>query len=98
MEKKIQIKDKSNFVWYSLRVSFWVMIGLWFISLVISKTYDSYPILGFIFICLVIFTFIISIIHLIKYKEKALAIVALVLSSIEVFVIIFYLGKLFSGV
>lgn len=100
MERKVkkqntEIKDKGNFIWYSLRVSFWLMIFLWVVSIVFSNFYESDIILTYLFIIAMMFTFVTSIIHLIKYREKVLAIVALVLSSLEVVVTLLIIGSSF---
>ena len=45
-----------------------------------------------------IFTFVLSIVHLTKYKKKAFAIVALVISSIIVLLFLIVLAGLMQGV
>ena len=95
-------KDKTNrgFIWYSLRISFWVMILAYLSILYSSHYYESYLfkikykltalaiILKYLISSLaiiqyisIIFTFIVSIVHLFKYKQKIFAIISLVISS-----------------
>ncbi len=89
--------EKKAFVWLSLRISFWIMIGLYLISLIAilinPDLYLSYltlwVVLGIIQTISIFFTFVVSIIHLGKYKKKAFAIVALVLSSILLLLFLF---------
>jgi len=97
---KYEIKEKNKgFVWYSLRTSFWIMIGFWAISsiawaleLELSYTFS------FLWIFFVIFTFVVSIIHLKKHKSRAFAIVSLVLASYLIltmvigFIYLFYIS------
>ena len=89
-------KKGKEFVWLGLRISFWVMVGLRLITTIYgyanpNGTYTSsfWMVISIIWIISVIFTFVVSIIHLTKYKEKALAIVALVISSLFVLLVIF---------
>ncbi|MCK9569260.1 hypothetical protein M0R72_10005 [Candidatus Pacearchaeota archaeon] len=81
-EKKERGKDKK-FIWKSLRIAFWIMIGTFLLSFWSESfpTYLSYPVNIVCYIS-IIFTFVVSIIHLTKYKEKILAIIALVSSSL----------------
>jgi len=77
-------KKDNKFVWCSLRIAFWVTIGL---SVILSILGLSYETAGEIFILILwitsaIFTFVVSIIHLTRFKKKAFAIVALVFSSL----------------
>lgn len=77
--------DKKSFVWSGLRISFYSMIAIWVISIItvyLSGINIFVNILSFLIFFLVIFTFVISIIHLNKYKKKAFAIAALVISSL----------------
>lgn len=73
--------NKSLFVWNALRISFWLLIAVWFMASI-----TDVPILiSIILALLIISTFTLSIIHLIKYKEKALAITSLCISSFGMF-------------
>ncbi|HTZ41768.1 MAG TPA: hypothetical protein VMC07_00990 [Candidatus Omnitrophota bacterium] len=91
---------KQSFIWMGLRIGFWTLIGLYVISLAISFIYPKMSlsnntlllIIGGIQTLAVFFTFVVSIIHLKKYKNKAFAIVALVISSL--FILIFLLSFL----
>lgn len=100
---KEEIKENSHkraFVWLSLRISFWAMVGLYLINLISNAINpNAYLSPGIILIILgviqtisIFFTFVVSIIHLTRYKPKAFAIVSLVLSSI--FLLLFLLGIL----
>ena len=80
----IKEKKKKDFVWYGLKVGFWVMVGFWLLSVITSVIENENVfaiILSVFWIISIIFTFTISIIHLTKYKTKAFAITSLVLSS-----------------
>lgn len=95
MAEKKEINNKrKEFVWLGLRIGFWVMVAFLVISVIygiINPTLSNTPLLliisGIMDIS-IIFTFVVSIVHLTRYKEKALAIVALVISSILVLWII----------
>lgn len=80
---KYQIKEKikKGFVWYGLRAGFWTMIGCWAISIFLSGEEIFYFAFWLFWIASVIFTFVLSIIHLTKYKQKALAVTSLVFAS-----------------
>ncbi len=83
---EIKEKIKKSFVWYSLRAGFWVMIGCWALNIILlgfilGEETTGYFIFWLFWIASTIFTFILSIIHLTKYKQKALAIISLVFSS-----------------
>jgi len=85
-------KTEKEFLYYSLRVSFYIMITLWMLNLIF--TYGSelmQKVLSFTFMFFVITTFYFSLKHLNRYKNKRLAIIALILSSIEIlaFLILF---------
>ncbi len=83
-------KSEKSFIWRGLRISFWVMVGLWVVSIILGIAKSSLStsavgiILGIIFFISIIFTFVVSIIHLIKYKQKGFAITALVISSVSI--------------
>jgi hypothetical protein len=78
---EIKEKIKKGFVWYGLRTGFWIMIGCWAISIFLSGEESLYLVFWTFWIISTIFTFVISIIHLTKYKQKALSIISLVFSS-----------------
>jgi hypothetical protein len=78
---EIKEKIKKGFVWYGLRTGFWIMIGCWAISIFLSGEESLYLVFLTFWIISTIFTFVISIIHLTKYKQKALSIISLVFSS-----------------
>ncbi len=74
-------KVKKGFVWYGLRAGFWTMVFCWAISIFLSGEESFYFIFWLFWIVSVIFTFVMSIIHLTKYKQKALAVTSLVFAS-----------------
>ena len=79
-----EVESKSNFVGYSLRISFWIMILLWILNVVFNpKNYLSGFMIIFtlMWIASIFFTFVSSIIHLVKYKKKTFAVISLVMSS-----------------
>lgn len=83
---EIKEKIKKGFVWYGLRAGFWTMIGLWLLNILwISFLFDvesnAYFIFWLLWIASVVFTFVLSIIHLTKYKQKTLAVTSLVFAS-----------------
>ena len=94
--KKQRTNDPENdFIWKSLRISFIVLI----VSLVLIGWGELDDVVNtFVgLICLISlqFTFIVSIIHLTKYKEKSFAITALVISAFILFTfLLFMYGKI----
>jgi len=74
-------KMKKSFVWYGLRAGFWTMIGCWAVSIFLSGEESLYFSFWLFWIASVIFTFVLSIIHLTKYKQKTLAVTSLVFAS-----------------
>lgn len=93
-------KEDKNFVWKSLRISFWTMVGLWVISMFLGFVSSSvnwfWISLSLIWLVSVIYTFVLSIIHLNKYKEKGFAITSLVISSLFIIlnIVSFFVGLL----
>ena len=93
-------EEKKKFVWKSLRISFWIMVGLGVLFMILPYIISSssfnrvWSFLSIIWVISVLFTFVISIIHLTKYKEKGLAVTSLVISSLFVliFLILFLMG------
>lgn len=91
-------ENTKKYVWTGLRISFWIMVIIWageIIFLPEEMSSEAYwtgymSIVSLLFIASGIYTFIASIIHLIKYKEKAFALVSLVISS--VLILIFLIG------
>jgi len=86
-------KEKKGFVWCSLRISFWIMIATWIIISINDNPLIS--VIDILWIASMVFTFVVSIIHLTKYKKKAFAIVSLILSSIAM--LLFLIG-FFGGI
>ena len=87
-----EIENPHPFIWNSLRVSFYTMITI-HILLIVSVPEDSFTnsevtigesLVSLIWIASGFWTFVVSIIHLTKFKEKGLAITSLVLSSLYV--------------
>jgi len=100
-------KEIDYRVWNRTRTSFFWMVATWFISAFIfllaaigdvPEMMILYFVFVFIHIGLIISTFVLSIMHLRRYKEKGLAVTALVFSSLGVFQFIvgFLLGLLFT--
>ena len=86
MKLKDKIKpEKFEFVYHSLRISFWTMITIHFLENIFSPSdtefFGGMSIILF-WLTTMLFTFVVSIIHLNKYKKKGFAITALVISSI----------------
>jgi len=95
IEKSVSGEAVSrNFIWYATRISFWVMALLWVIIAVLPE-HQGLWISDWIFIVSIPFTFVTSIIHLVKYKEKAFAITSLVISSLG---LLFVLIGMIAGV
>lgn len=89
-------KQKRSSIWAYLRISFWSMLGLWVVWVLIMAGIIPVQtqigrILGLAWFAAVIASFILSIIHLRRHKEKALAIVALALSSLVIIMQTVYL-------
>ena len=82
MENK---KINKQFIWTSLRSSFWFMITMWILFTIFPNSNEAISLSDILWIISIFFTFVVSIIHLTKYKEKTLAIVALILSSFNIF-------------
>jgi DMSO/TMAO reductase YedYZ heme-binding membrane subunit len=79
-------KIKKGFVWSGLRAGFWTMLGFWllnilWLSFIFNAESNAYFVFWLLWIASVIFTFVLSIIHLTKYKQKALAVTSLVFAS-----------------
>jgi len=78
---EIQKTDiEKGYVWYGLRVSFWMMVLCWIAAIIefINPENVSFALL---WVALIVHTFVTSIIHLVKYDKKGLAVTALVMSS-----------------
>lgn len=112
MNKKKRVVNKTqkknqqrrDFIWYSLRVSFFIMLGLWFVSVIynlVAKGQQSISpfliFLSLLWMVSILFTFIVSIIHLGKYKEKAFAIISLIVSLVIILLVIISLILLLSN-
>lgn len=82
-------KEEKKFTWKSVRIAFWVMVGLFVVSFFLRVLPQWVQIfISIMWYIAVIFTFVISIVHLTKHKKKAFAIVALVFSSLGVLIIL----------
>jgi hypothetical protein len=79
-------QGKRGFVWYSLRIGLFMLILFTVLDLVVN--YSDSPLAEGIFTLLwtilIFFLFIVSIIHLKKYRKKTLAIISLILSVIMI--------------
>lgn len=82
-------EEIKGFVWYSLRIAFYSMVALFSLSFVIN-----FWILNLLFLVLLLFIIVVSIIHLVKYKKKSFAIVALIISSL---MLLFYIIGILTG-
>ena len=86
--------DKKYFVWNGLRISFWLMFALWILYAIILKNTDDL-IIGSLWVASIISTFVFSIIHLVKYRQKTFAITSLCVSSVWLF---FFLIGIIVGI
>lgn len=90
VQEKKENKKNKEFVWKGLRIGFWTMVVTFLISFFSAKMplwlANAVSIICYISI---LFTFIISIIHLTKYKEKTFAIITLVISSLIILLLFF---------
>ncbi len=86
IEEKLKIKEKMErgFIWYGLRASFGVMILLLLVNIIAM---GSVPLI-IALVILIFFTLVVSIVHLVKYKNKAFAIVSLIISSLLILLMI----------
>ena len=89
-------EPKKAFVWYSLRISFVIMILLWVVIYLLLPGEYSVPLLLIDFwLTISIFTFIVSILHINEYKRKTFAIIALILSFLSSLILFFsFIGLL----
>jgi len=78
--KKQQKREKKDFVWYSLRIAFYLMLLLF-----LSSFFVNVLVLNLLFLILLLFSIVVSIIHLFRHKPKAFAVTALVISSLLAF-------------
>ena len=85
---KENTEEKKGFVWISLRISFYLMLFLLVLSFFVS-----FAALNLIFLYLLLFAIVVSIIHLFKHKRKAFAISSLI---ILVLISLFYILGLVS--
>ena len=87
--KETKFGEKKGYVWVSLRWTFYLTFVL---NLLMSVGQDSensiFWILFFMSLYTIVNTFVCSIVHLTKYKQKGFAITALVISSIWVLMLL----------
>ena len=83
------MNEENKKLWKVTRILFYVTMGLWLLTIFFPIFVESL-LFGLVWMGLGISTFVCSIIHLIKYKEKAFAITALVITSI--LNIMFFIG------
>ncbi|MBU2504081.1 MAG: hypothetical protein KJ879_03475 [Nanoarchaeota archaeon] len=81
----------KKFVWMSLRISFWIMIFFWILSVLLDLSFQNTGEIIFVIFWMgsIIFTFVSSILHLTKHKKKSFAVVALVFSSLLLLLFLF---------
>jgi len=79
--------EDKKYVYYGLRVSFWMMVLCWIVAMIefINPENVSFALL---WVALIVHTFVTSIIHLVKYDKKGLAVTSLVISSCLLFLVI----------
>lgn len=77
------VGERKGFVWYSLRISFYLMLLLFVLSFFINVAF-----VNILFLILLVFAIIVSIIHLFKHKRKAFAVVILIISFL---LLLFYI-------
>lgn len=100
---KYNIKEtKKGFIWNSLRIAFWILIGVMIFGdlLVLFIGVSDIALMGLFLLsfALMVFVSIVSIIHLAIHKNKGLAVIALVISSLLMFIyIVFFIYGLFLG-
>ena len=86
-KKVSNFSNKKTPLWYWLRGCFTVMILIWVIQAFLIINYGTTEsvvgsILSLVWLVVIIATFIMSIMHLKRYKQKAFAIVALIFSGL----------------
>lgn len=83
--------EKNKNIWYATRACFWAMVCFWVLaSLVLAVDEGIVGLLLSMIACgFVIATFVLSILHLRRYKEKGLAVTAIVISSLGIFIMFF---------
>ena len=81
-------KKENKKLWKATRILFYTTMGFWLFAYL--PIFEESILFALSWIGLGIATFVCSIIHLIKYKEKAFAITALVITSI--LNIMFFIG------
>lgn len=88
----IKEKKKKDFIWYGLRTGFYVMIGFWLLNVTLFLSVDeestAYGVFVLFWVISIIFTFVLSIINLRKYKQKAFAIISLIFASFIILITI----------
>ena len=90
-------EKKQKPIQYILKILFWIMFVLWIVSYSIQTDYIT-PLLfifSLSFLMITISTFVISIIHLTRFKDKSFAIMSLFLSSM-ILIIVFLIGGIMS--
>lgn len=94
VKKSVERSSSKGFVWYSMRISFWAIWATMVLFYVLPEEGALQYLVSLIYIIAIPFAFVTSIVHLCVYKQKAFAIVALVLSSLMLMILIpaFMLG------
>lgn len=84
MKQETEQSKNHNFVFYSLRISFYYLVIMWILFAVfdVDMWEGTNAIITLLWFISGIWTFVVSIIHLNVFKQKAFAITALVISSI----------------
>lgn len=81
-------ESEKGFVWYGLRIGFWVIVVSLIAGYLLNEDSSLFWFVAIIQIISIVFTFVLSIIHLVKYKPKAFAVTSLVISSICVLLLV----------
>ena len=87
--------EEDKKVWIMLRISFWAMVGFTILIYIFPILWYSTPIYLTYYVLFIIgsiiFTFVTSLIHLRRYKQKGFAITALVISSLYLLYNLFFI-------
>jgi len=89
-EKSTSNKSKRDFLWWALRVSFVVVVVFFTIFILKSSFFFGHLLLGLLFIILLSFNIVVSVICLGRYKERIFAIISLIVSTILTFLVLSY--------
>ena len=87
------MNEEKGYIWYGLRISFYLMLGLWLLPPFIGDETVFNVLLSlfvaFLWIISAFHTFVLSLLHLHYYSKKKLAIISLIISTILVLIFIY---------